>query len=77
LESSISSLEMCIVCLSNERFSLSIFTLTHCHAAHSSILSITLFHFVPHVLIFSKCQRGSNLVSFLGYSNIFLSFCRF
>ncbi len=30
-----------------------------------------LFHFVPHVLILSKCQRGFNLLSSLGYSNKF------
>jgi len=31
-------------------------------------LSITLFHFVPHVLILKKCWRGSSLVSSFGYS---------
>jgi hypothetical protein len=62
---------MCIICLSNERISLSIFVLAHPHAAHSSILSITFFHFVRRVLILSKYQRGSNMVSFLGYFNDF------
>jgi hypothetical protein len=40
-------------------------------SAHSFILLIIFFHFVPHVLILSKCQRGSRLVSSLGYSNGF------
>jgi hypothetical protein len=69
--SSISSLEMCMVYLNNVKLSLSTFALTHRHVAHSSILSITLSHFVPHVLISNKCQRRSNLVSFLRYSNSF------
>ncbi len=38
---------------------------------HSIVLSITFFHFVPHVLISNKCLKGSNLVLPLGYSNSF------
>jgi len=71
LWSSIFFLEMCIVCLNNVRISLSIFTLAHRHATHSFVLSITLFHSTPHVLISSKCRRRSSLVSSLGYSNDF------
>ncbi len=46
----------------------------HCHANHSTILSITLFHFVPHVLILSKCQRVPNLVSISWIFQGFFSF---
>ncbi len=67
----VSSLEMCTVYLSNEIFSLFIFALAHHHVVHSFVLSITLFHYVPHVLILSKCWRGSSLVSSLWYSNFF------
>ncbi len=59
---------MFIVCLSNVRFSLLILTFVHCHVTDSYVFSISLFHYVPHVLIFSKCQRGTNQVSFFGYS---------
>ncbi len=45
-----------------------VYFLTHCHAAHSTILSITFFHYVFHVLISSKCWRGFSLVSSLRYS---------
>jgi len=41
------------------------------HATHSTILSITLFHSVPLVLILKKCLRGSNLILFPRYSNNF------
>jgi ABC-type uncharacterized transport system permease subunit len=51
-----------------KRFSLSIFTLAHRHAAHPFVLSITFFHYVPHVLILNS-RKGSSLVSFLKYSN--------
>ncbi len=71
LQSSIFSLEMCTIYLNNERLSLSSVALAHRNAAHSFVLSITLFHFVPHVLISNKCQKGFSLVSFLGYSNSF------
>jgi hypothetical protein len=68
---SISSLEMCVDCFINAIFSLSIFELAHRHANHSIILSITLFHYVPHVLISSKCRKGFSLVWSFGYSNDF------
>jgi hypothetical protein len=71
--SSISSLELCIVYFINVRFSLSIFTLPHCHATHSIVLLITIFHYVPHILILNKCRRGSSLVSSLRYSNDFFT----
>ncbi len=51
--------------------SLSIFAFVHCHVAHTYVLSITLFHFVPHVLILNKCIKGSSLVLSLGYSKDF------
>ncbi len=56
-------LGMCIVYLNNANFSLSIFGLTHLHVAHSFVLLITLFNYVPHVLISRKCQKGSSLIS--------------
>ncbi len=62
---------MCALCFINVILSLSIFALAHCHVDYSIVLSITLFHFVPHVLISSKCWRGSSLVSSLGYFNGF------
>ncbi len=63
---------MFVVCLIIERLFLSIFTFAHYHVACSFVLLITLFHFVPHVLILSKCTKGSSLVLSLGYSNGFL-----
>jgi len=62
---------MCIVYLNNVNFSLSIFGLTHLHVAHSFVLLITLFNYVPHVLISRKCWKGSSLISFLGCFNDF------
>jgi hypothetical protein len=58
--------------LNNVRLSLSIFTFAHHHAAHSIVLSIYFFHFVPHVLISSKFLRGFNKVGSLGYSKGFV-----
>jgi hypothetical protein len=63
---------MFIVCFSNARLSLSIFAFVHCQAAHSSYLSIVLFHFVPHVLISNKCWRQSSRVSSFGHSQGFV-----
>jgi hypothetical protein len=57
---------MFTICFSIARFSL-FFSFTHHQAAHSSVLSIVLFHFVPHVLISSKCGRGNNQLSSLGH----------
>jgi len=37
-------------------------------------LSIVLFHSFPHVLIFNKCWRGSNRLSFLWHFHGFVSF---
>jgi hypothetical protein len=62
---------MFTLCLIIERFFLLIFAFAHHHATHSIFLSITLFHYVPHVLILSKCLRGSSLVLPLRYSNNF------
>jgi hypothetical protein len=45
-----------------------IFAFAHHHTAHSSVLTIALFHFVPHNMIFSKCWKGNNWMSFLIYS---------
>jgi len=59
---------MFTVCLSNIRLSLLIFAFTHCHAAHSFVLSICFFHFDPHVLISSNYLRGSSKVGSLRYS---------
>ncbi len=53
-------------------FFLSIFAFAHHHAAHSIILLIFIYYFVPRVLIFSKFFRGSNKVGFLGYSKGFI-----
>ncbi len=53
-------------------FFLSIFAFAHHHATHSIILSIFIYYFVPHVLIFSKFFRGSSKVGFLGYSKGFI-----
>jgi hypothetical protein len=58
--------------LSNERLSLSIFTFAHRHVAHSTVLLICIFHYVPHVLISSKFFRGPSKVGFLGYSKGFV-----
>jgi len=63
---------MFIICFNNAKLSLFIFAFTHCHAAHSSILSIALFHYVPHVLISSKCYKENDRMSFLGYSQGFV-----
>ncbi len=41
-----------------DTFSLFIFTFSHHHATHSFVLSITLFHFVPHVLISNNAGGG-------------------
>jgi hypothetical protein len=62
---------MLIVVFSNARLSLSIFTFAHRHDAHSIVLSICLFHYVPHVLISSKLFRGLSKVGSLGYSKGF------
>ncbi len=48
-----------------------VFAFTHCHVAHSSILSIALYNFVLHVLISNKCQKGTSQVSSLKYSKGF------
>jgi hypothetical protein len=56
-----------------ERLSLSIFAFAHCHAAHSTILSIIPFHSNTHVVILSKCLNGFSLVLSLGYSNNFFA----
>jgi hypothetical protein len=66
------SLEMFIVCLSNARFFLSILTFVHCHVTDSYVFSIALFHYVIHVLNFSKCRRGTNQMSFFGYSIVLI-----
>ncbi len=66
---SISSFGVFTFFLSNVRLSLSIFTFAHHHVA---LWSIYFFHFVPHVLIFSKFLRGSNKVGTLGYSKGFV-----
>ncbi len=58
-------------CFIIERLFLSIYTFAHRHATHSTVLSITFFHYVPHVLIPSKFLRGFSLVLSLGYSNGF------
>ncbi len=63
---------MFIVSLNNVRLSLSIFAFTHHHPAHSVVLLIFLFHFVPHILISSKFFRGSSKVGSLGYSKGFV-----
>jgi len=44
-----------------------IFTFTHHHVAHSFILLIALFHFIPHVLVFCKCWKGTNRMSSFRY----------
>jgi hypothetical protein len=46
---SISSFEMFTICLSNARPYFFILAFAHHHVAHSFVLSIALFHFVPHV----------------------------
>jgi hypothetical protein len=58
LLSSISSLEMFTICLNNARLSLSILTFADHHVPHPSLLSIALFHSIPHVLVSSKCSKG-------------------
>ncbi len=63
---------MFTISLNNVRLSLSIFALVHPHAAHLVVLSICLFHFVPHILISSKFFRGSSKVGSLGYSKGFV-----
>jgi len=63
---------MFIVSLSNARLSLLIFAFAHHHVAHSIVLSIFLFHFVPHVLISSRFFRGSRIVGSLGNSKGFV-----
>jgi hypothetical protein len=63
---------MFIVSLNNVRLSLLIFAFAHRHAAHSIVLSIFLFHYVPHVLISNKLFKGSSKVGSLGYSKGFI-----
>jgi hypothetical protein len=63
---------MFIVCSNNARLSLSIFTFAHCHATHSFVLSITFFHYVPHVFISSNYYSGDYRVSSFGYSQGFV-----
>ncbi len=58
--------------LSIARIFLSIFAFTHCQATRSFVLSIVFFHYVPHVLISSKCLRGNHRVSSLGHSQGFV-----
>ncbi len=48
-----------------QNFFLSILAFAHRQVAHSFVLLIDFFHFVPHVLIFSKCWKGNNQVSYL------------
>ncbi len=74
---SISLFEMFTICFIIKRLSLSIFTFSHHHATHSSILSITLFHCVPHVLISSKYLRGLAWYHLLDIPMVFLSSCKF
>ncbi len=62
---------MFVICLKNIRLSLSIFAFAHRHTAHLSILTIALFQYVLHILISSKCQSGTNWVSYFIYSNGF------
>jgi hypothetical protein len=47
---------------------LSVFTLAHCHATHSFVLSIFFFHYDPHVLTCSNNFKGSSGVGSLGNS---------
>ncbi len=63
---------MFIISLNNVRFSLSIFAFVHHHAAHLVVLSICLFHFVPHILTSSKFFRGFSTIGSLGYSKAFV-----
>ncbi len=63
---------MFIICFIITRFSLSNLAFAHRQVAHSFVLSIDLFHYVPHVLIFSKCWKGNNQVSFLSHSQSFV-----
>jgi hypothetical protein len=68
---------MFTLCFIIEIFSLSIFTFVHHYVAHSTVLSIILFHYVSHVLISSKCMREFNLVLSLGCFKDFLLFRNF
>jgi hypothetical protein len=63
---------MFTIFLNNVRFFLSIFTFIHHHVAHLVVLSIYYFHFVPHVLVFSRFLRGSSKVGSFGYSKDFV-----
>ncbi len=65
-------LRMFTICFSNARIFLFIFAFVHHQATHSFVLSIVLFHFVPHVLIYNKCWKMSNWVSSFGYSQGFV-----
>ncbi len=67
-QSSIFSFVMFTIFLSNVRLSLTIFTFTHCHVAHSFVLSISFFHSDPHVLISSNYLNRPSKVGSLGYS---------
>jgi len=58
---------MFTISLSNAKLSLFILAFAHHHVAYSFVLSIALFHFVPHVLISNKCWRGTNWMSSLRY----------
>jgi hypothetical protein len=63
-------LEMFIICLNNARFFF-VYLGIHPSPCRPFIYFVNCpFHFVPHVLIFNKCQRGTNQVSSFGYSKV-------
>ncbi len=49
-------------------------TFAHHHATHSFVLSIALFHFVPHVPILANAGGGLIGCHFLDISKVLLSF---
>jgi hypothetical protein len=65
---------MFIVSLSNIILSLSIFTFTNHHVTHLVVLSICLFHYVPHVMISSKFLRGLAKLDLLDIPKVLWSF---
>jgi hypothetical protein len=55
-------------------FFLSIFAFVHHYVTHLVVLSICLFHYVPHVLISSKFLRGLAKLDLLDIPKVLLSF---
>jgi hypothetical protein len=63
---------MFTISLSNARLSLLIFAFAHHRVTHLVVLSIFLFHYVPHILISSKFLRGLAKLDLLDIPKVLL-----